>query len=43
VTIDSKGLLAQDLQNFGLDKFKWLQGVAKAVGLGLRVSETNSL
>ena len=43
VTVDAKGLLAQDLQDFGLDKFKWLHGVARDSGLNLRISETNSL
>lgn len=43
VTVDTKGLLAQDLQDFGLEKFKWLYGVAQDAGLRLRISETNSL
>ena len=36
-------LLAQDLQDFGLTKFQWLNGVGKATNLKLRISETNSL
>jgi hypothetical protein len=43
VTIDSRSLLSQDLQNFGIEKFQWLHGVAKATNLKLRISETNSL
>jgi hypothetical protein len=43
VTIDSKGLLEQSLQDFGLEKFTWLKDVARSVGLGMRISETNSL
>ena len=43
VTVDAKGLLAQDLQDFGLEKFKWLAQVAWDVGLPIRISETNSL
>jgi hypothetical protein len=31
------------LQDFGLSKFQWLLGVAKAVRLPMRISETNSL
>lgn len=42
-TVDATGLLAQDLQEFGLDKFRWLDSVARAKGLATRVSETNSL
>ncbi|KAI8474854.1 MAG: hypothetical protein J3K34DRAFT_406796 [Monoraphidium minutum] len=43
VTIDARGLLDQGLQDYGLDKFKWLNGVSKGVGLPMRISETNSL
>jgi hypothetical protein len=42
-TIDARGLLEQNLQDFGLGKFQWLSGVAKATRLGMRISETNSL
>ena len=42
-TIDARGLLDQSLQDFGLSKFAWLQGVAKAAKLPFRISETNSL
>ncbi|GBF97376.1 hypothetical protein Rsub_11023 [Raphidocelis subcapitata] len=42
-TIDARGLLDQGLQDFGLSKFQWLLGVAKAVRLPMRISETNSL
>jgi len=42
-TIDARGLLEQNLQDFGLSKFNWLNGVAKAVKLPMRISETNSL
>jgi len=43
VTIDPKGLLEQGLQDFGLEKFAWLKGVAKSINVPLRISETNSL
>lgn len=43
VSIDARGLLEQGLQDFGLDKFRWLNGVAKNRDLALRISETNSL
>ena len=42
-TIDAKGLLAQDLQDFGIEKFRVLLGIAQAYKLQLRISETNSL
>lgn len=42
-TIDAAGLLDQSLQDFGLSKFNWLMGVAKAVQTPMRISETNSL
>ena len=42
-TIDARSLLSQDLQNFGVDKFKYLLNSAKGLGLKLRISETNSL
>lgn len=42
-TIDARGLLDQGLQDFGIGKFNWLSGVAKAVQLPMRISETNSL
>jgi hypothetical protein len=42
-TIDAKGLLAQDLQDFGIEKFRVLHGISQAYKLNLRISETNSL
>lgn len=42
-TVTAQQILSQDLQDFGLDKFKNYVRIAKAANLPLRISETNSL
>lgn len=42
-TVDASMLLAQSLQDFGLKKYQEYQRLADKAGVGLRISETNSL
>lgn len=42
-TVTAPQLLAEELQQFGLSKFRDYQRVAASASLQLRVSETNSL
>jgi hypothetical protein len=42
-TIDAKGLLAQDLLDFGVEKYTVYQKMATSYRLPLRISEANSL
>jgi hypothetical protein len=41
--VTASQLLGEDLQQFGLSKFRDYQRIAASAGLGLRISETNSL
>jgi hypothetical protein len=42
-TVTASQLLSEDLQQFGMSKFRDYQRIAASAGLGLRISETNSL